>query len=404
MRDAFEIRPARRLEMLPPYVFGQLNDLRARRRQQGEDVIDLGMGNPTDPAPDPIVEKLIQAVRDPRNHRYSHAKGLANLRAEVARFYQRRFGVQLDSDAEIISTIGSKEGFSHLVLALMDVGDVALVPTPAFPIHMYSVGLAGATAVGVAMSSPEQLLRDLTDLARKVHPKPKVLVLNFPHNPTAATVEIDFMEDVADFAAREGIFVIHDFAYGLTCFDGYQAPSFLQTREGRRVGVEFITLSKAYNMAGWRVGFCAGNRHAVAALARVKGYFDYGLFQPVQIASIIALRHCDRQADEQAQRYQRRRDALCSGLTRIGWDVTRPRATMFVWAKVPEPLARMGSVKLAFAMMEEANVAVAPGAAFGSGGEGFLRMALVENEKRLRQAVRQIGKAFPLRNVAHQTG
>jgi len=396
MKRALKIDAAQRVRSLPPYVFGRLNEIKYRRRQEGKDVIDLGMGNPTDATPEPIVEKLIQAVRDPRNHRYSHALGLQNLRKEVTKFYDKRFAVKLNPESEVLSTIGSKEGFSHLVLALLDAGDVAVVPTPAFPIHAYSVCIAGGNTVSVAMQDPEQLLREVTGLAKALYPKPKLLVLNFPHNPTTTTVDREFMEDVAELAYRNNIFVIHDFAYGLTCFDDYEAPSFLQTRHGKRVGVEFCTMSKPFNMAGWRVGFCLGNRYAIQALARVKGYFDYGLFQPVQIASIIALRHCMQETVTQAKRYESRRDVLCDGLTRIGWRIEKPKATMFVWAKVPEPLAKMGSVKLAFAMMAEANVAVAPGAAFGEAGEGFLRMALVENEKRLRQAVRQIGRAFPL--------
>jgi len=385
-----------RVQQLPPYLFGKLNAVKYEKRRQGVDIIDLGMGNPLDPTPKPIVDKLCQAVQDPRNHRYSTATGIFNLKREVAVQYRRRYGVDVDPADEIVCTIGSKEGFSHLCLALLGPGDIAIVPRPSFPIHTNAVRLAGAHVVGTPLLDEEQLLRDVDDLMRRLMPKPKFLVLNFPHNPTTMTVSLDFFNDVARLARRHRLFVVSDLAYGATAFDGYVPPSFLQAKYGKEVGVEFTTMSKEFNMAGWRVGYCVGNRHALEALARVKAYYDYGIFQPVQIASIIALRQCAKEAAEQAARYQRRRDVLCDGLERSGWKIDRPKATMFVWAKIPQPYRRRGSIKFAFELMEKALVAVAPGSGFGKEGEGFLRLALVENEKRLQQAVRQIRRAFPV--------
>lgn len=391
-----------RVRLLPPYLFGRLNAIKYAKRRQGLDIIDLGMGNPLDPSPQAAVDKLCQAVQDPRNHRYSSATGILNLKKEVAVRYERRYGVRLDPNGEIICTIGSKEGFSHLCLALLGPGDLAIVPQPAFPIHTYSVCLAGANVVGVPMESEEQIVRDVTQLMRRLTPKPKLLVLNFPHNPTTTTVSLDFFEDIARLARRHRIFVISDLAYAAVAFDDYKPPSFMQTRYGKEVGIEFTTMSKEYNMAGWRIGYGVGNRHAVDALARVKGYYDYGIFQPLQIAAIIAMRHCARDAAEQALRYRKRRDVLCDGLERAGWEVERPRATMFVWAKIPQPYRRKGSLKFALDLMEKALVAVAPGSGFGKEGEGFLRLALVENEKRLRQAVRQVRRSFPVPPKARQ--
>ena len=380
---------------MPPYIFGRLNAIKYEKRRKGLDVIDLGMGNPLDPTPSPVVEKLCHAVRDPRNHRYSSATGIFNLKREVAKQYALRYGVAPDPSREIVCTIGSKEGFSHLCLALLGPDDSAIVPQPSFPIHTYSIRLAGGNVVGVPLESEEQLVRDVDQLMRRLKPKPKLIVLNFPHNPTTMTVSLDFFEDMARLARRHRLFVVSDLAYGATAFDGYKPPSFLQTKYGTEVGIEFTTMSKEFNMAGWRVGYCVGNRHAVDALTRVKAYYDYGIFQPVQIASIIALRHCASEAAEQALRYQRRRDVLCDGLERAGWELQRPKATMFVWARIPPPHRRMGSAKFAVQAMEKALVAVAPGVGFGREGEGFVRLALVENEKRLRQAVRQLRRAFP---------
>ena len=385
-----------RVRALPPYLFGKLNQIKHQKRREGLDIIDLGMGNPLDPTPRKVVAKLCLAVQDPRNHRYSFATGILNLKREVAANYERRYGVHLNPADEIICTIGSKEGFSHLCLALLGEGDLAVVPQPAFPIHTSAVHLAGASVVGVPLESEEQLLRDVDELMRRMTPRPKLLVLNFPHNPTTMTVSLDFFSHMARIARRHRLFIISDLAYAATAFDGYKPPSLMQTKYGREVSVEFTTMSKEFNMAGWRIGYCVGNRHAIAALARVKAYYDYGVFQPVQIASIIALRHCAREAAEQAMRYQKRRDVLCNGLERAGWEINRPKASMFVWAEIPQPYRRLGSMRFAMRLMEKALVAVAPGVGFGKEGEGYLRLALVENDKRLGQAARQIRRAFPV--------
>lgn len=386
---------AHRMSALPDYVFGRLNAMKLARRRAGEDVIDLGMGNPNDPTPRPIVEKLIEAVRDPRNHRYSvSADGIRNLKRQVAAFYEREYGVRVDPESEVVCTIGSKEGLSHLSLALFDVGDTAIVPTPAFPPHVYSIVLAGGRVVCVPISSDPEFFDRLDDLVPTLTPRPKALLLNFPHNPSAIAVELDYFERAVRFARAHDILLIQDFAYSHITFDGYRAPSLLQVAGAVEVGVEFSTLSKSFNMAGWRVGFCVGNSDIVQALARIKAYYDYGLFMPVQIAAIIALRNCADDVRKQAAIYQERRDVLCSGLARCGWHVPSPRATMFVWAPLPERFRSMGSVDFCMMLMEEANVAVAPGAAFGPEGEGFVRMAIVEKRQRLRQAVRQIGRVL----------
>jgi len=392
----FEIRVSDRVKHLPAYLFAKLNRAKRERRRQGHDVIDLGMGNPNDPTPKRIVDKLCEAVQDPRNHRYSEAAGLFNLRREVARRYASRHEVELDPESEILSVIGSKEGFSHMCLALLQEGDSVIVPRPAFPIHVYGPGLAGAEPLAIPLRDEEQLLKSIVAVTETAKPRPKMLVLNFPHNPTAATVEPAFFEEVVAIAKKYGLIVIHDFAYAEIAFDGYKPPSFMRTPGAKDVGVEFTTMSKAFNMAGWRIGYCVGNRKALDALSRVKGYYDYGIFQPVQVAAIIAMRHCEDDAERQAKTYEKRRDVLCAGLERIGWPTPKPRATMFVWVPIPEQLKSLGSVDLAFKILDEANVAVAPGKAFGDEGEGWLRLALVENELRLKQAVRQIGRAFKL--------
>jgi len=392
-----KIRVSHRVSLLPPYLFGKLNAMKYEKRRKGHDVIDLGMGNPLDPTPEPVVRKLIEAVQDPRNHRYSTATGIFQLKREVAILYANRYGVEVDPTSEIICTIGSKEGFSHLCLALLSPGDLAIVPQPSFPIHTYSILLAGGHVIGIPLGSEEEMVEEIDRLTRTLQPRPKMVVLNFPHNPTTRCVSLDFFQDVARLARRRRFVVVSDLAYGAIAFDGYKPPSFLQARYGKEVGVEFTTMSKEFNMAGWRVGYCVGNRQAVDALGRVKAYYDYGLFQPVQIASIIALRQCLKEGQEQALRYQRRRDVLCRMLAQAGWEVEPPKATMFVWARIPQPYARMGSVRFAMKLMEDADVAVAPGRGFGPAGEGYLRLALVENEHRLRQAVRQIRRAFPVR-------
>jgi len=389
----FKIEPAQRIKRLPPYLFGRLNALKLAKRQQGADIIDLGMGNPADGAPKAVIEKLCQAAQDPRNHRYSASRGIKNLRKEIALKYERKWNVQLDWETEVLACIGSKEGFSHLCLALLGPGDTAIVPDPAFPIHNYSVALAGANVITVPLGNDQRFLDTIAMVCEHLYPKPKLLILNYPHNPTTMTVEEGFFETIVELAKRFKFAVIHDFAYGETAFDGYKPPSFLAAKGAKDVGVEFTTLSKPYNMAGFRIGFVAGNKDMVEYLATIKGYYDYGIFQPVQIAGIIAMRHCEDHIIEQNKKYQSRRDVVCQGLQRIGWEVVKPRATMFVWAKFPKEHAKgKGSIDFAMDLMEHAEVAIAPGRAFGENGEGYMRIALVENEQRLRQAIRNISR------------
>jgi alanine-synthesizing transaminase len=374
-------------------MFARLNALKLAKRQQGADIIDLAMGNPMDGAPQIVVDKLCEAAKDPRNHRYSASKGIKNLRKELAIKYQKKWGVSLDPETEVLACIGSKEGFSHMCLALLGTGDTAIVPDPAFPIHNYGVALAGANVITVTLGNDQKFLDTITMVCEHIYPKPKLLILNYPHNPTAMTVDEGFFEPVVDLAKRFGLAVIHDFAYGETCFDGYKAPSFLSAKGAKEVGVEFTTLSKPYNMAGFRIGFVAGNKDMVNYLATIKGYYDYGIFQAVQIAGIIAMRHCEDDIASQNLKYQSRRDVLCDGLERIGWSVERPRASMFVWARIPdEHLRGKGTMDYAMDLVEYAEVVVSPGRGFGENGENYVRLALVENEQRLRQAVRNISR------------
>lgn len=392
MQSEDYIKFSSRMDLLPPYVFGRINRIKLEKRKAGIDMIDLAMGNPSDPTPDAVVDKLCEVVRDPRNHRYSVASGIYNLRRELARYYDRQYGVRLNPDNEIICTIGSKEGVSHLSLALLGPGDNVLVPVPAFPIHIYSAAIAGAQVIKVQLDDGEQFLRNIEEACRKANPAPRVIFLNYPHNPTARTVELGFLEDAVGLARKHRLVIVHDFAYGRTTFDGYEAPSLMQVKGAKDIAVEFGTLSKAYNMAGWRVGYCIGNPRIIEALGKIKGYYDYGLFQAIQISAIIALRNCDNAIREQAKVYERRRDVLVDGLNSIGWKVERPRASMFVWTRIPEMYRHLGSMEFSIRMMEEAEVAVSPGIAFGEEGEGYLRIALVENENRIRQAIRQIRK------------
>ena len=392
-----EIEIANRIQRLPPYVLGRLKQLIYERRRAGADVIDMNMGNPSDPPPDAVVEKLREAALDPRNSRYSVSAGVYNLRRDMALKYKRKWGVELDPATEVIATIGSKEGFSHLCLAILGPGDTAVVGNPAFQIHTYAVILAGASSTAVPLGNDETFLQRIEEKLEHMTPKPKVVILNYPHNPTAMTVEPAFFDKVVRLADKHQVMIIHDFAYGETCFNGYKAPSFLQADGAKDFGVEFSTLSKPYNMAGWRIGFCAGNTQMVKALATIKGYYDYGIFQAVQIAAIIAMREGDAHIDRQAQIYQQRRDVLVDGLKKLGWEVDTPLASMFVWAKVkPEHLAAFGggTDEFCLAMVDQAEVAMTPGAAFGDRGEGYVRMALVENEQRIRQALRQLGKVL----------
>lgn len=391
----FSIQVADRIQRLPPYLFARINRLKYQKRRAGEDVIDLGMGNPSDAPEDLVVEKLAEAARDPRNHGYSESWGLLNLRREVASKYYKQHGVRLDPEREVIVCLGSKEGFSHLCLALIGPGDTAIIPNPSYPPHLYAVALAGGNQIALEVADPEKLLSNIAYTCQHLYPRPKLLIVNFPHNPSTATVEPEFYVEAVRLAKRYGFMVISDLAYADVTFDGYRTPSFLAAPGALDVGVEFTTMSKGYNMAGWRVGFCAGNAEMVRALGTIKTYYDYGMFQPIQIAAIVALRHTEAAVEAQAKVYQRRRDVLCEGLERLGWPITRPKATMFVWARIPEPWAsEMGSFDFAMKLLEEANVVASPGAGFGPAGEGYLRLALVENENRLRQAVRQIGRCL----------
>lgn len=397
----FSIPVADRVKRLPPYLFGKINKLKYQQRVAGVDVIDLGMGNPTDP-PDPRVsDKLAEAVRDSRNHRYSVSNGIANLRKEVAKRYHRKYGVALEPDSEVIATIGSKEGFSHLCLALLGPGDTAIVPAPSFPVHVYAVALASGNVITLDARDPAAFLKNIAYTCEHLFPKPKVVIVNYPHNPTATVIEQEFYTDLVCLAKKYGFLVMSDFAYADICYDGYVAPSFLATPGALDVGVEFTTMSKGYSMAGWRIGFCSGNAEMVRALATIKGYYDYGIFQAAQIAAIIAMRHCDDAVGSLVEDYRGRRDVLVDGLRRLGWEVERPKAGMFVWAKIPEPWAKMGSIAFAMKLMEEAGVAVSPGRGFGEEGEGYLRLAIVENGQRLRQAVREIGGCLKVESVVH---
>lgn len=391
----FKIDLAARMHRLPPYLFGRINALLYQKRRAGDDVIDLGMGNPSEPPQELVIEKLVEAARDPRNHGYSQSVGILNLRREVAAKYFKKYGVRLDPEREVVVCLGSKEGFSHTCLALMGPGDTAIVPAPYFPVHVYAVALAAGNAITLEVADGEKFLSNVAFTCQHLHPKPKLLILNYPHNPSSVTVEPEFYVDVVRLAKRYGFMVISDLAYADIAFDGYQPPSFLGAKGALEVGVEFTTMSKGYNMAGWRVGFCAGNADIVKALTTIKAYYDYGMFQAIQVAAIMALRHTDAAVEAQAALYQSRRNVLCDGLRRMGWEVTPPRAGMFVWAKIPEVWTqRMDTVQFAMKLLEEGDVAVSPGSGFGPAGEGYLRMALVENENRLRQAVRQIARCL----------
>ena len=381
-----------RIKRLPPYVFNVVGDLKQTARRSGEDVIDFSMGNPDGPTPPHIVAKLVEASQKPTNHRYSVSRGISKLRVAICDWYQRRFDVALDPDSEAVVTIGSKDGLAHLSLAVLSPGDVVLVPNPTYPIHQYGVVIAGADVQNVPLIPGEDLFAALVETLRQTRPKPKMLILNFPHNPTTLTVDLAFFERVVDLARKHDLLVVHDLAYADLVFDGYVAPSILQVKGAKDLAVEFFTLSKSYNMPGWRVGFCVGNPAMVAALSRMKSYLDYGIFQPVQIAAIHALNGPQHYVEEIRHRYERRRNVLCDGLTRAGWPVERPQATMFVWAPIPPEFRAMGSLDFSTFLMREAKVAVSPGIAFGDCGDDWVRFALIENEHRTRQAVRGIKK------------
>jgi alanine-synthesizing transaminase len=384
----------RRINALPPYAFAQIDALKIEFRRAGQDVIDLAFGNPDIPSPSVAVEKLAEAVHNPRNHRYSTSKGIPKLRLAVADLYRRQFGVDLDFETEVCSTIGAKEGFSHLMLTLVGPGDTALVPSPSYPIHIWGPILAGAAVHYVRMGPEQDFFANLLTAYEQAWPRPRVIVTSFPHNPTTACVDYEFMERLVAFAREREIVVVHDFAYADLGFDGYQPPSILQVPGARDVAVELYTLTKSFSMAGWRMGFLVGNAEIVAALAKLKSYLDYGTFQPIQIAATVAMNEAPDFPKEVNAIYRGRRDALIDGLSRIGWHIERPKGTMFVWARIPEPYAELTSLEFATLCVREAKVAISPGSGFGPGGEGFIRFALVENEQRIQQAVRHMRKGL----------
>jgi alanine-synthesizing transaminase len=384
----------RRIDRFPPYVFSIVNDLKMEARRAGEDIIDLGMGNPDIPAPEAVVAKLKEAVDNPRNHRYSSSRGIPKLRQAICDLYERGWGVDLDPDTEAVTVIGAKEGLSHLAWVLCSPGDSALVPEPSYPIHTYAMILSGANIISVPLSIESDFFEDLVSAYEHSEPKPRVVLCSFPHNPTTAIVDISFFEQLVEFARPRDVMIVHDLAYADLVFDAERAPSLLQVPGARDVGVEFFSMSKSYSMPGWRLAFALGNREMIGALAKLKSYLDYGIFQPIQIAGIIALNECVNTPKEIRETYRSRRDALCDGLERLGWEITRPPATMFAWAPIPSEVAQMGSLEFSKFLLAEAKVAVSPGIGFGLSADRHVRFALVENEQRIRQAVRGIRRAL----------
>jgi alanine-synthesizing transaminase len=389
----------RRINGMPPYVFTIIDGLKIEARRAGVDVIDLGFGNPDIPSPEIAVEKLCEAAHNTRNHRYSASRGIPKLRQAVADLYLRRFGVTLDPDTEVISTIGAKEGFSHLMWVLLDQGDAAIVPSPSYPIHIWGPLFAGAAVREVPMTTDVNddggFLDRIRDVFEHSWPRPKVIVCSFPHNPTTACVDLDFFQELVDFARANDVIVVHDNAYAELGFDGWKPPSILQADGAKECAVELYSMTKSFSMAGWRMAFLAGNPEVVQALAKLKSYLDYGTFQPIQIAATVTLNEAQDFPDEVLAVYQRRRDALCEGLERMGWEMPRPKGTMFAWAPIPEPYADLGSVEFASMLVRDAEVALSPGVGFGPGGDGFVRFALIENEQRISQAIRNLKKALP---------
>lgn len=383
-----------RIKRLPPYVFNEVIELRVKARARGEDIIDLGMGNPDQPTPKHIVDKLIEATLNPKNHRYSASKGIYKLRLAISDWYKRRFDVDIDPDREAVVTIGSKDGIAHLALAMIEPGDVVFVPTPTYPIHAYCVVMADGDLRSIPLGPGIDFFDELEKAMKTTWPKPKFLIINFPSNPTAQVVDKDFFVKIVDFAKDNKMYVVHDLAYADIAFDGYKVPSFLETPGAKDVGVEFFTLSKSYNMPGWRVGFAVGNEKIIQALTRVKSYFDYGMFQPIQIASIIALNGPQDCVSEICQMYQDRRDILIDSFGKSGWNIEKPKATMFVWAEIPDEFKPMGSLEFSKFLIQDAKVAASPGIGFGDYGDDFVRLALVENENRIKQAARGIKLAF----------
>ncbi|MGE0877660.1 MAG: aminotransferase class I/II-fold pyridoxal phosphate-dependent enzyme [Acidimicrobiia bacterium] len=384
----------RRINNLPPYVFAIINELKTKARRAGVDVVDLGFGNPDIPSPEIAVEKLAEAAHIARNHRYSVSKGLPKMREAVADLYRRNWGVHLDPETEITNTIGSKEGFSHLMWVLLGPGDAAVVPSPSYPIHIYGPLFAGADLREVPMRTDADFFEGLETAWRVGWPRPKVIIVSFPHNPTGACVDLAFMQRLVDFARERGVILVHDFAYADVGFDGYMPPSILQAEGAKECAVEFYSMTKSFSMAGWRVAFMVGNAEVVAALVKLKSYLDYGTFQPIQIAATVTMNEASEYPKEVCSIYQSRRDALCDGLARIGWDIPKPQGTMFVWAPIPEPYREMGSVEFASHVVRECEVALSPGSGFGNGGEGYVRFALIENEQRIAQAIRNLKRGL----------
>ncbi|MBX3314973.1 MAG: aminotransferase class I/II-fold pyridoxal phosphate-dependent enzyme [Actinobacteria bacterium] len=384
----------RRIPNLPPYVFTIIDGLKVEARRRGSDVIDLGFGNPDLPSPDITVEKLAEAARNNRNHRYSSSRGIPKLREAVADLYLRRFGVTLEPDQEVIATIGAKEGFSHLMWVLLQPGDAALVPSPSYPIHIWGPHLAGADVREIPMGTGHDFFDDIRSAYEYSWPKPRVIVLSFPHNPTTACVDVDFFQRVVDFARERDVVVVHDNAYAELGFDGYRPPSILEADGAKECAVELYSMTKSFSMAGWRVAFLVGNREVVQALAKLKSYLDYGTFQPIQIAATVTLNEAVDYPDELQAVYQSRRDALCDGLNRIGWAIEPPMGTMFAWAPIPEQYRALGSVEFASMLVRDCDVAVSPGVGFGPGGDGHVRFALIENEQRINQAVRNLRRGL----------
>ena len=381
-----------RIQKLPPYVFAVINEMKAKARAAGLDIVDMGMGNPDGATPRPIVTKLIEAARNARNHRYSLSKGIPHLREAIVQRYQRNYGVTLDAEKEAIVTIGAKDALAHLLFAVIGPGDTVVSPNPCYPIHQYGVIMAEGHACVLPMPDPASFLNSLEDVYRKSSKPPRMILISFPHNPTTQCVDLDFMKEIVRLARHHGTMVVHDFAYADLGFDGYRPPSILQVEGAKEIAVEIFSMSKSYNMAGWRIGFCLGNPRMIAALARIKSYLDYGVFQPLQIAAIIALRECEEDTKKICATYQKRRDALVQGLNRAGWPVEPPRGTMFLWAPVPEPYRAHGSLEFSKVLLDKALVAVSPGIGFGPLGEGFVRFSLIENPQRTRQATSAIKK------------
>ena len=383
-----------RIKRLPPYIFNITTELKMEARRRGEDIIDFGMGNPDQPTPQHVVDKLIEATQNPRNHRYSASRGIYKLRLAITDWYKRRYDVDLDPESEAIATIGSKEGLSHLALAIIGPGDVVFVPNPTYSIHTYCVVIAGGDVRSIPLLPGRDFFEELLNAVKQTWPKPKLLIINFPHNPTTEVVDLEFFKKVVDFAKEHNILVVHDLAYADIVFDGYKAPSFLQVPGAKDIGVEFFILSKSYNMPGWRVGFAVGNKRLIGALARIKSYMDYGMFQPIQIAAISALNGPQDCVKDICETYKKRRDVLIDSFNKAGWPIEKPRATMFVWARIPEEFRKMGSLEFSKFLLKEAKVAVSPGVGFGEYGDEYVRIALIENEHRTRQAAKGIKKAF----------